>query len=209
MVAHWLPYCPEVFTGIGITVGVISDSYNYLGGAAASQMDLPETVTVLEDGACSPAVGGCIDEGRAMMEVIHDVAPGASLAHHSAFLSELSFAQGIRELAQAGSRVIVDDYYYESEPFFQDGIIAQAVDTVVAAGSTYFSSAGNGGRIAYEGDFVAGGTVSIDFGGMVGVVDYTAHDFDTSLGVDVFQQFTLPLGASVTFSFQWDEPSIV
>src|SRR4051794_36588316 len=37
-----------------------------------------------------------------------------------------------------------------SEPAFQDGIVAQAVDTVVSQGVTYFSAAGNEGRGAWE-----------------------------------------------------------
>jgi hypothetical protein len=78
-----------------------------------------------------------------MMQLIHDVAPGAPLAFYTAFESQEDFAAGIRALAAAGSQVIVDDIIYFAEPMFEDGIIAQAVDDVHAGGVAYFSSAGN------------------------------------------------------------------
>src|SRR6202030_3283071 len=91
------------------------------------------------------------DEGRAMLQIVHDVAPGASLAFYTAENGEAAFANGIAALAaNAHAKVIVDDVGYFDEPFFQDGVIAQAIDTVVAQGVAYFSAAGNDGSDAYE-----------------------------------------------------------
>ena len=73
------------------------------------------------------------------MEIIHDVAPGASQAFHTAFEGQASFAQGIIDLADAGAKVINDDVIYFAEPLYQDGIVAQAVDQVKARGVAYFS----------------------------------------------------------------------
>jgi len=78
------------------------------------------------------------------------VAPGARLAFYTAENSEADFASGIVKLAQAGARIIDDDVGYPDEPFFQDGVVAQAIDQVSASGVAYFSSAGNDGRISYE-----------------------------------------------------------
>src|SRR6202030_4665917 len=91
-----------------------------------------------------------------MMQIVHDVSPGAGLAFYTADNSEADFANGIGKLAApvssggAGAKVIVDDVGYFDEPFFQDGIVAQAVDAVVAQGVAYFSAAGNDGSDAYE-----------------------------------------------------------
>ena len=80
------------------------------------------------------------------MQLVRDVAPAARQSFHTAFDGQANFATGILELANdAGADVIVDDVIYFAEPMFQDGIIAQAVDSV-KAGVAYFSSAGNGGR---------------------------------------------------------------
>ena len=128
--------------GSGIRVGVLSDSFNDLGGAAADEADgaLPPAadIDVIKDLA-----SGGTDEGRAMMQIIHDIAPGADLAFYTAFDSEQDFANGILALAAAGCKVIVDDVSYFDEPFFQNGVVAQAIQTVEAEGVTYVTAAGN------------------------------------------------------------------
>jgi hypothetical protein len=135
--------------GAGIRVGVLSDSFNDLGGAAADEADgaLPPAadIDVIKDLA-----SGGTDEGRAMMQIIHDIAPGASLAFYTAFDSEQDFANGILALAAAGCKVIVDDVSYFDEPFFQNGVVAQAIQTVEAEGVTYVTAAGNDAGNAYQ-----------------------------------------------------------
>ncbi len=183
--------------GAGVTVGTLSDSFDctgQAGGAAAdvANDDLPAGIQVLED-----LPSGCIDEGRAMMQIIHDVAPGSSQAFHTAFLSTADFANGIIELQDAGADVIVDDIIYYAEPMFADGIIAQAAQQVADNGSAYFSSAGNNGSDSYEGSFEDSGELGI-FGGI-------RHDFDPGPDVDTLQSFALTPGLN-TIVFQWDQP---
>ena len=182
--------------GTGVMVGTLSDSYDCLGGAAAgvASGDLPAGVTVLDD--LSPCTGA-IDEGRGMMEIIHDVAPGASQAFHTAFEGQASFAQGIIDLANAGAKIINDDVIYFDEPFYQDGNVAQAVNTVKGMGVSYFSSAGNYDRRAYESPFRPSG---VFFGSS------EAHNFDPGAGVDTCQQITIPVGHTLTLVYQWDQP---
>ncbi len=111
-------------TGAGIKVGVLSDSFNDLGGAVADEANgaLPSASNIQ---VISDLASGGTDEGRAMMQIIHDIAPGASLAFYTAFNSEQDFANGILALAAAGSKVIVDDVSYSDEPFFQNGVVAR------------------------------------------------------------------------------------
>jgi hypothetical protein len=135
---------------------------------------------------------------------VHDVAPGAGLLFASAFNGMASFATNIIKLQKAGAKVIVDSVLYFAEPMFQDGIIAQAVDTVVAGGSAYFSSAGNQARTAYQSAFRNSGTNlgSSGTNEIPSVRTFFAHDFDAGPGVDIFQTVTVPNGITV-FSFQW------
>ena len=114
---------------------------------------------------CCPGRRASGDEGTAMLEILHDLAPNAELGFATAFTSDASFAENIRALRfQAGCDVIVDDVLYFNEHPFQDGPIAQSVNAVTADGALYFSSAGNEGNTLdgtsgnYEGDFAASGT---------------------------------------------------
>lgn len=183
--------------GSGVRVGVLSDGYDCLGGAALDQStnDLPQDVIVLAD----LAPGTCTDEGRAMMQIVHDIAPGASQAFHTAFTGTAGFAQGIIDLNEiAGSQVVVDDIIYFAEPMFQDGPIAQAADRVRANGASYFSSAGNNERNSFEAEFAGSG--------VPGVFGCEMHDFDPGPGVDTLQSFLLQPGTTI-WSFQWDQPA--
>ncbi|QIP15568.1 S8 family serine peptidase [Spirosoma aureum] len=184
-------------TGAGVKIGVLSDSYNALGGAPAgvTSGDLPAGVEVLED--ITPGT----DEGRAMIELIHDIAPGSPIAYHTAYRTELNFAQGIRDLATAGCKIITDDVSYFLEPFFQDGVVAQAVDDVVNnQGVTYFSAAANSGRASYQATFNPAPYSDPQYAGGT----YSAHNFG---GGDIKQSITIPgRGAAAIISFQWDDP---
>jgi hypothetical protein len=184
--------------GTGVTVGVLSDSFNCLSGAAAdvASEDL-SPVTVIQE---LPNCGGATDEGRAMLQLIHDVAPGAGLAFATAFIGQASFASNILALQAAGAGVIVDDVSFFREPMFQDGIIAQAVDTVKRMGVPYFSSAGNSDRQSYESSFRAGSVFADgNFPSAAGAPHFfggTAHNFDPGPGEDVFQRITVHAGTS-------------
>lgn len=190
-------------TGAGIKVGVLSDSYNALGGAAngVASGDLPAGVQVLEDVLGDDA----IDEGRAMAEIIHDVAPGAAIAFNTAWLGQAGFAKGIINLANAGCKVIVDDIGYIAEPFFQDGIVAQAVNEVVKnKGVTYFSAAGNSARSSYESAFSLSAKLPPNdpFSYPFDLGYLGSHNYGNN---DIYQRITIPSGRSISFIYQWDD----
>jgi hypothetical protein len=174
-------------TGKGVTVGLLSDSFNcyavyaaagsgvpasgaegyaYNGFTADYASDestgaLPSSVQIVEEPTFS-GTAACLgfqdpdssgqntglpfaDEGRAMSQIVHAVAPGAAITFRTGAISEADFASGIELLAGApyNAKVIADDLGYFDEPFFQDGLVAQAIDAVEAQGVAYFSAAGN------------------------------------------------------------------
>jgi hypothetical protein len=205
--------------GTGITVGVMSDSYQcnpppFVPGAPTTtaaqdeaSQDVPPGVEVLDNGPCPGS-----DEGRGMVQLVHDVAPGAAQKFHTAFNSLVDFADGILELQEAGSDVIVDDVIYFAENMFSDGIIAQAADLAVERGAAYFSSAGNQARLSYESEYrevpigINGGGNN---NGKGAPFVLPVHDFDPGAGTDTLQKVHVtPDGrqALIVFSLQWDQP---
>lgn len=200
-------------SGKGVKVGVLSDGVNSLSMLQASG-DLPAGVTVL------PGQAGSGDEGSAMMEIVHDLAPNAQLFFATAFNGLASFAQNIRDLRAAGCDVIADDVFYFNETPFQKGqapsvssntnggIITQAINDVVASGALYFTSAGNEGNLnsgtsgTWEGDFADAGAVGTPISGTGNLLDFdpgagvSAFDTITASGFAVTLHWSDPLGAS-------------
>ena len=167
---------------------------------------LPAGIDVLEEASCesygAPQQPPFGDEGRAILQIVHVVAPAARLAFHTAVESESDFANGIVQLQQLGAKVIDDDVGYPDEPFFQDGVVAQAIDQVEADGVAYFSSAGNDGRNSWESaapQFVTVGSQQL-------------LNFDTSgAGTATTLALNLPAiapGEWVVLVLQWDQPFI-
>lgn len=219
--------------GAGVTVGILSDSFDTDAGAqtrAAGDVasgDLPGAgnpcgyagaVRRLDD-SYLPGVGepASTDQGRAMAQTIHDLAPAASLAFATAFRGELSFAANIRSLANAGARVIVDDVTYLEEPFFQDGPVAAAVDDVAAAGAAYFAAAGNNNLIDAGRDIASweapqfrdASTQSSPQPCPAGLPVYATHcmDFDPVAGTtDPTFGITVAAGATLRVDLQWQQP---
>ncbi|MEO6915874.1 MAG: S8 family serine peptidase, partial [Chitinophagaceae bacterium] len=176
------------FTGQGIRIGVLSDSYNAKGGAAAdvANGELPGTgnplgnttpVTVLEDFASGN------DYGRAMLQIVHDIAPKAQLFFATAVISEASFVTNVQTLRNApyNCDIIIDDVAFGDEPVFQDGITATVVDEVSASGGLYFVGATDLGSVAkntsclWEGDFNDAGSPVFTGSTKIG----TIHNFGT------------------------------
>ena len=155
--------------GTGVKVGVISDSVDHLASVQATG-DLPH-ITVLED---APNNTG---EGTAMLEIVHDLAPGAQLYFATAWNGAASFATNIKRLEQAGCDVIVDDVGYFNESPFQDDIISQAVNYVSSKGVLYFSAAGNDGNFndhtaqVWEGNYHASSAVPSSMPGLYTTVN--------------------------------------
>jgi Subtilase family len=231
----------EGFDGSGVTIGILSDSFNTSPADLVTDRalddvlsgDLPNT-TILpgEEGlvyaidlAPSPDPNSPnTDEGRGMAQIVHDIAPGASLCFATAFNGEVDFANNIVTLRTdpgCNADIIVDDVEYFDEPFFEDGILAQAVDLVATSHSipghkvAYFSSAGNQGKSGYASDLhivpdaaarANLASLGFDVSSIPASIDTSGgfHNFDTTGGTTLYQDFLFADGT--IFSFQWDDP---
>lgn len=216
--------------GRGVRIGVISDSFDAQRAAAGDVRagELP--------GAGNPAGrfapvrlagsgdwDGGSDEGRAMLQIVHDLAPGAELYFATAAFGIADFANNIRALrgiaadggafgnVQPGCDIIVDDILYFAESGLHDGqstpsdqniaLLGKAVADVVADGALFVSSATNSGNLTqgtagvWEGDFAAGALPQVVPGGG------QAHVF---AGGDVGNTIGPAQGSTVTL--HWSDP---
>jgi len=176
-------------TGAGVKVGVISDGVDFLVESQNSG-DLP-FVQVLR--------AGTGNEGTAMLEIVHDLAPGAPLGFWGPDTS-LEMVQGINALRDAGARVIVDDLSFFSEPKFQDGMVAQTVRAFAQNGRVYAGSAGNRADQHYRSFYVRLTGQNFPNG------DYPAVHNYASGGADLGNTVTIPNGCSIGVILQWNNP---
>jgi len=176
--------------GSGIDVGIISDSFDQVGrGIDDSQRtgDLPSDarINLLDDGP-----SGGTDEGRAMAELVYDVAPGVNFLFHSGGNSASDMKKAFEELRANGADIIAEDVTFLTQPVFQDGKIAQAIDRVYLDHDVLvFSSAGNYEDRCYRNEWQDGDSNDI----------YNFNPSDETL--------TITLGAGETYkaALHWSE----
>jgi hypothetical protein len=228
--------------GTGVTIGCMSDSFDKSPSATDGYVvdqgtgDLPGPsntagnplpVEILDD-----PIPSASDEGRAMAQLVHDMAPKARLGFATASTGQVSFADNIRSLAglATGSnmipgfaaRVIVDDLFYSDSPMFGTSLVGRAVNEVAGAPThvSYFSSAGN--RASNQGYFsnyrnvssaslataLAGTNIPVASFSTIPAAQYAGgfHNFRTDAGQDIAQLISNGLSGTGTISFQWDDP---
>lgn len=187
-------------TGQGITVGVIS-----AGAAGISQSqstgDLPSNVWVDPTYTGSSTDG----EGTAMMEIVHDLAPGASLAFCGAsttadFLNCLSDLQ-----SKAGTQIIVDDLAFPVTAYFTNDSDVTAVQQWQAQHSNVrlVTAAGNFATSFWSGTWNPAAINPITING---VTYNEAENFGTSANPNYYNQITVAPNAQVGYILEWNDP---
>ena len=110
---------------------------------------LPLNVTILNDSNSSCNADG-FDDGRALIQAVFDVAPGARFAFHGVAnnftnggVLEDRTVKATLALADFGCDIIIETDFISAvdEPFFLDGRATQAIDSVVARGVSYYIKA--------------------------------------------------------------------
>jgi hypothetical protein len=179
-------------SGLGVTVGVMSSGVDHLANSVTTG-DLPTNVNVLKN------AGG--DEGTAMLEIVHDLAPGAALAYYGPTTSA-DMVSGINSLAAAGAKVIVDDIIFADEPKFQDGMIAQTARNFATAGKVYVTAAGNEAQSHYRATYNRLTGQNFPNATYPGV-----HNFASSSSPDPGNTFNIPNNCKIGVILQWNNPN--
>jgi uncharacterized repeat protein (TIGR01451 family) len=185
-------------TGAGVTVGVISNGVTNLAAAQAVN-ELPAV------GVLAVGVG---DEGTAMLEIVHDMAPNAALMFHATGAGVMGHVNALNTLFAAGAHVITEDIAFDAQPAFQKGLAAVTAETIAAADTSVHSSAGNLGQ-NHAARVLAVGTG----GGPDGVAGpfancpYTPNNV-VAIAPGGDTTFDVILGATL-ITLQWSEPRAI
>jgi hypothetical protein len=164
----------------------------------------------------SPPCGfaGAGAEGTALLEIVHDLAPGAQLAFANAD-TDLAFNQAVNFLASTND-VVVDDLGFFGDAY--DGTSAVSSNTAAALNNpsnrirTYVTSVGNEADEHYYGAYtdsgVDGTTIGgITQGGRLHLFQANAATVDVlGLGPRPYNLISLPRSAEVVIFLSWDDP---
>ena len=154
-------------------------------------------------------------EGTALLEIVHDLAPGAQLAFANAD-TDLAFNQAVNALAAAND-VVVDDLGFFGEAY--DGTSRVSSNTAAALNNpanrirTYITSVGNGADNHYFGAYVNSGVdgttvTGLTTPGRLHLFQRTAETTDVlNLGDQPFNIISLPSGGEVVVFLSWDDPA--
>jgi hypothetical protein len=199
--------------GSGVKVGVISDGLWEFEESQASG-DLPASVDYTTCNAVpsfdptSPLAGG---EGTAMLEIVHDLAPGAELWFASFGLrspshgTEMDFMAAVSCLAERVDVVVDDISWFGAGPY--DGSSAVSMNTTNALNGAsnpirmYTTSVGNWARSHYAGPFEP------CQGGEMQTFQATAQTLDAhGLGPRCSNPIIVGPFSSALVSLVWDDP---
>jgi subtilisin family serine protease len=174
--------------GTGIKVGVLSNGVDNRIVAQASG-DLPNVFEI------DPDHPGSGDAGTALLEIIHDIAPGADLAF-SGPRTSLEFIDALGYLVNTlHCQVVVDDIGFYEEPYFEDGPVALAVAGVVSQ-VVWVSACGDDARGHYQAVYE-----DINPGASGG-----ANDFHAFAPGDPAMRIRIEPATQVSIFLQWADP---
>ena len=217
--------------GSGVTVGVISDGIFGLADAIASG-DLPSTSLSRDGGGKLVSTSGGViatsfradddlegglggnatgAEGVAILEIIHDIAPGAQLRFAN-FSTDLEFNAAVDFLA-ANSDVVIDDIGFFLKPYDQTSNVSSNTATELNRASNpvrgYFAAVGNQALGHYQETYIDSGTDGASIVGVGGAF----HEFDATaattdclgLGPRIANVMLLGAGQTAVIFLTWDD----
>lgn len=166
--------------GQNVKVGIISNGVTNLATAIASG-DLPAVVN-------TPLGAGSGDEGTAMLEIVHEIAPGADLYFAPGGTTMQTHLTAAATLANAGCNIIADDIGWYQEPYFEPGYLGPSLANLLATRPRlmFLSAAGNDAETHQQ-------------------MSYTDNAWPTGYH-DYPLWVNMPTGSWVDVFLQWNEP---
>jgi hypothetical protein len=202
-----LPASAGVRNGNGV---LTSSSGGIIGRSFQANGDL-EGLPPASPVCAFPGAGA---EGTALLEIVHDVAPGAKLSFANGD-TDLAFNQAVSFLA-ASNDVVVDDIGFFGEPY--DGTSAVSANTAAALNNpnypirAYFTAVGNDADEHYIGTYTSSsvdGTsiAGISNSGKLHLFQRTADTTDVlGLGPQPYNVIALPPNGEVAIFLSWNDP---
>ena len=192
--------------GAGAKVGVQSGGISNLA-TIQSRGELPAVQVV------SPADGastGGGDEGTVLLEEVHAVAPGASLAYCGPN-TYVEYTSCLSQMVAAGANVLVDDLIFPQEDILSsDSSDVRAVEQLLAQNPAValFTAAGNYNGSYWEGDY---SPVALSSLGLPPLTCPSSGATQTDYYVAAFngapsQLLTVMQSSSVPVTFAWADP---
>lgn len=194
-------------TGTRNSNGVLISSS---GGITAKSFKTNGDLEGLPTGACSFAGAGA--EGTALLEIIHDIAPGAQLFFANAD-TDLAFISAVNYLAQ-NTDVAVDDLGFFGLP--SDGTSDVSTNTANALNSStnplraYFTSVANAAQYHYLGNYTDSGVDGTSVTGEAGDFHLFQPSAGTTdvlgLGATTSDRISLLNGGEAFIVLTWNDP---
>ena len=163
-----------------------------------------------------PACGfdGAGAEGTAMLEIIHDLAPGARLSFAN-IDTDLSFVQAVNFLASTND-IVVDDLGFFGEAYDGSSVVSTGTATALNNPAypirAYFTAVGNSADEHYYGVYQDSGieATSLAAVGDTGHLHLFQQSDNTTdvlgLGAQPYNLIALPNGGEVLIFLSWDDP---
>jgi hypothetical protein len=197
--------------GTRTSAGVLTDSS---GGIVARSFSANRDLEGLPPTSPTCSFAGAGAEGTALLEIVHDLAPGAKLSFANGD-TDLAFNQAVNFLA-ASNDVVLDDIGFFGEPY--DGTSGVSLNTAAALNNpswpirAYVTAVGNDADEHYLGAYLDSGVdgttiAGIPTPGHLHLFQRTADTTDVlGLGAQPFNVIALPQNGEVAIFLTWDDP---
>lgn len=188
--------------GAGVKVGVQSAGISNIK-VIQQRGELPAVEVVKPTGGGTAPAG---DEGTALLEEIHAVAPGASLTYCGPG-TWVEYTSCLSQLIAAGATILVDDIIFPQQDLLStDSSEVQAVEQLLAQNPSVvlFTAAGNYNGSYWEGDYAP---VALSASGLQPLTCGTQTDnYVAQFDGDPNEVLTMSQPANVPVAFSWADP---